>query len=180
MLIAMGIAAFMCIFIGCNPDWLYAMLPGGAAGYHPYDATHVITQTEILFFSALAFTLLNLWKLYPPELKSVNLDVDWVYRKAGSYFLQTMDTFWNRLNERAPSFFIGKLAKKVTDFAKAGHVHVLEFLSDPMHEMGLLGTDTKAKAKNKLSKRTGLGLHQVGLTALFGILFLVGFLILAL
>jgi len=179
MLIAMGIAAFMCIFIGCNPDWLYGMLPGGAAGYHPYDATHVITQTEILLFSALAFTLLNLWKLYPPELKSVNLDVDWVYRKAGRYFVQYMDLFWNRLNEWAHSFFIGKVTKGVTDFTKAGHVRVFEFLSDPMHEMGLLGTDTKAKAKNKFRKRTGLGVHQVGLTALVGILFLLLFLILA-
>ena len=82
MLIAMGIASFLCVFLGCNPQWLYALLPNGASGYHPYDATHVITQFEILLFSALAFTLLNLWGKYPPELPSVNLDVDWIYRKA--------------------------------------------------------------------------------------------------
>ena len=41
---------------GNNPQWLYDLLPNGAAGYHPYDATHVITQLEILLFSALAFT----------------------------------------------------------------------------------------------------------------------------
>ena len=61
MLIAMGISSFLCIFLGCNPQWLYEMLPNGGMGYHPYDATHVITQLEILLFSALAFTLLNLW-----------------------------------------------------------------------------------------------------------------------
>ena len=87
MLIAMGISSFLCIFLGCNPQWLYDLLPNGAAGYHPYDATHVITQLEILLFSALAFTLLNLWGKYPPELPSVNLDADWIYRKFGRGFL---------------------------------------------------------------------------------------------
>ena len=134
----------------------------------------------LLLFAMLAVTFLMLRKAYPPETRSINLDVDWFYRKGGRIFLKSMSLFWNRLNERAHSFFIGKVVGAVTEFTKAGHVRVLEFLSDPMHELGLLGTDTKAKAKNKLSKRTGLGVHQVGLTALFGILFLVGFLILAL
>ena len=67
MLIAMGISSFLCIFLGCNPQWLYEMLPNGGMGYHPYDATHVITQLEILLFSALAFTLLNLWESTPPN-----------------------------------------------------------------------------------------------------------------
>ena len=71
MLLAMGISSFLCVFLGCNPQWLYDLLPNGAMGYHPYDATHVITQLEILLFSALAFTLLNLWGKYPPELPSV-------------------------------------------------------------------------------------------------------------
>ena len=87
MLIAMGISSFLCIFLGCNPQWLYEMLPNGGMGYHPYDATHVITQLEILLFSALAFTLLNLWGKYHLELPSVNLDVDWIYRKAGRGFM---------------------------------------------------------------------------------------------
>ena len=39
MLLAMGISSFLCVFLGCNPQWLYDLLPNGAAGYHPYDAT---------------------------------------------------------------------------------------------------------------------------------------------
>ncbi len=31
MLIAMGISSFMCVFLGCNPQWLYSMLPNGAS-----------------------------------------------------------------------------------------------------------------------------------------------------
>jgi multicomponent Na+:H+ antiporter subunit D len=41
----------------------------------------VITQLQLLFFSALAFTVLMRTGIYPPELKSVNLDFDWTYRK---------------------------------------------------------------------------------------------------
>jgi multicomponent Na+:H+ antiporter subunit D len=43
--------------------------------------THVLTQLQLLFFSALAFVWLNLQRLYPPELPSTNLDADWLYRK---------------------------------------------------------------------------------------------------
>jgi multicomponent Na+:H+ antiporter subunit D len=41
----------------------------------------VLTQTQLLFFSALAFVWLNKQGLYPPELRSTNLDVEWLYRK---------------------------------------------------------------------------------------------------
>lgn len=80
MLIAMGLTAFLCIFIGVFPRVLYDLLPY-PIDYEPYTRTHVITQLQLLFFSALAFTVLMRTKIYPPELKSVNLDFDWIYRK---------------------------------------------------------------------------------------------------
>jgi multicomponent Na+:H+ antiporter subunit D len=80
MLIAMTIAAVLCIFIGSYPAFLYSLLPYDM-NYTPYDVTHVLTQLQILFFSALAFVWLNLKGLYPPELRSTNLDADWFYRK---------------------------------------------------------------------------------------------------
>ncbi|GAB3373915.1 Na(+)/H(+) antiporter subunit D [Spongiibacter taiwanensis] len=80
MLIAMGIAATLCIGIGCFPELLYRNLPF-ATDYSAYDVTHVLTQTQLLFFSALAFVWLNLKGMYPPELPSTNLDADWFYRR---------------------------------------------------------------------------------------------------
>ncbi|MCH6566307.1 MAG: Na(+)/H(+) antiporter subunit D, partial [Proteobacteria bacterium] len=80
MLIAMSIAALLCIAIGVYPSALYSLLPYDT-GYNPYDATHVLAQTQLLFFAALAFVWLNLRGLYPPELPSTNLDVDWLYRR---------------------------------------------------------------------------------------------------
>ena len=80
MLIAMTIAAILCIFIGTQPQYLYALLPW-EVDYWPYDTTHVLAQLQLLFFSALAFVWLNKQGLYPPELHSINLDMEWFYRK---------------------------------------------------------------------------------------------------
>ena len=179
MLIAMGISSFMCIFLGCNPQWLYEMLPYGAAGYHPYDATHVITQIEILLFSALAFTLLNLWGKYPPELPSVNLDIDWVYRKAGRSFLRYMDLFWNSLNKKTHSLVVVDFISKVGSFTKAGQVHVMTFFSEQFHNIGLVSSPNANAAKNKMEKRASLGLHPIGLTAVIALLFVGAFLFIA-
>ena len=87
MLVAMAIAAVLCIGIGCFPSVLYGLLPRGDVDYHPYDYTHIVTQLQLLFFSAGAFVWLNLNGLYPPELKSTNLDVEWLYRKAIPWML---------------------------------------------------------------------------------------------
>ena len=80
MLIAMGLAAAICVFNGAYPWALYSLLPWDAA-YEPWTATHVITQLQLLFFSALAFALLMLSGLYPPELKLANLDADRLLRR---------------------------------------------------------------------------------------------------
>ncbi len=79
MLLAMALAATLCISIGIYPEFLYSLLPFGI-NYTPYDTTHVLAQTQLLFFSALAFVWLNLKGYYPPELRSVNIDVEWLYR----------------------------------------------------------------------------------------------------
>jgi len=80
MLIAMGIAAALCIGIGVFPGPLYAILPYDVT-YHAYTLEHVVTQLQLLIFSALAFTVLMRTGLYPPELRSTNLDSDWILRK---------------------------------------------------------------------------------------------------
>ena len=80
MLIAMGVAAFLCIAIGVFPGLLYRLLPF-SVDFDPYTTTHVVTQSQLLFFSAAAFVFLQKARIYPPELASVNLDVDWIYRK---------------------------------------------------------------------------------------------------
>ncbi len=81
MLIAMGLAAVICVFNGSYPWVLYSMLPF-PVDYAPYTVAHVLTQTQLLLFSALAFCWLKLAGLYPPELPGINIDAEWSYRKA--------------------------------------------------------------------------------------------------
>lgn len=80
MLLAMGLTAALCVAIGVYPAPLYALLPYDV-DYVSYTTTHVITQLQLLFFSALAFTVLMRTGIYPPELRSVNLDTDYSYRR---------------------------------------------------------------------------------------------------
>ena len=81
MLLAMGIAAFLCVAIGVYPQPLYDILPHESGHFKPYTANHMITQLQLLFFALLAFAFLARRHLETPELPSVNLDFDWTYRK---------------------------------------------------------------------------------------------------
>ena len=83
MLVAMAIAAAGCVLVGVYPAVLYGLLPWPVS-YVPYTYPHVVVQLQLLLYSALAFAWLKLSGIYPAELRSVNLDVDWLYRRAAS------------------------------------------------------------------------------------------------
>lgn len=97
MLVAMGAAAALCIGIGVYPAPLYALLPF-AVDYAPYTLTHVITQLQLLMFSALAFTVMMRTGIYPPELRSINLDTDWFYRRAAPALAGSVMAFFATLS----------------------------------------------------------------------------------
>jgi multicomponent Na+:H+ antiporter subunit D len=80
MLLAMGIAAAFCVGVGVYPEPLYAFLPYPVE-YVPYTVDHVVTQLQLLLFAALAFGVLIRKGWYPAEIKALNLDFDWVYRR---------------------------------------------------------------------------------------------------
>ena len=86
MLLAMGIVAGLCVFIGMVPGPLYSLLPF-PVDYHPFTAAHVVGQLQLLLFSALAFIYLMVKGHYPPELVALNLDTDWLYRKAAKLYV---------------------------------------------------------------------------------------------
>lgn len=129
MLVAMLIAAALCIGIGCWPWALYALLPF-PVDYTPFDATHVIAQLQLLFFSALAFAWLKLAGIYPPELPSVNLDAEFFYRKLAPAALkriaalaQTIDRAARRRALAAVCTVI-QTAHRFHDDAAAAHARV--------------------------------------------------------
>jgi multicomponent Na+:H+ antiporter subunit D len=80
MLLAMAIAAVLCIAIGSYPTMLYSILPYDAP-YSPYDMTHVLTQLQLLAFALLGVVFLHRSGRYPAEIPSINLDAEWIYRR---------------------------------------------------------------------------------------------------
>ncbi|OUR79854.1 Na(+)/H(+) antiporter subunit D [Alphaproteobacteria bacterium 46_93_T64] len=83
MLLAMGIAAVLCIGIGVFPNVLYALLPY-PVDFVPYTAVHITTSLGILMFTAAGFVLML--KFLDPE-KTISLDTDWFYRKGAKVFM---------------------------------------------------------------------------------------------
>jgi multicomponent Na+:H+ antiporter subunit D len=85
---AMGIAAFLCVFLGCSTSVLYGLLPfqDAARAYHPYHAAHVTESLQVLLFTAVVFFVaVKLRKIEPH--RGTNLDLDWFYRMGGRAFL---------------------------------------------------------------------------------------------
>jgi len=80
MRVAMIITAVACVVIGVFPGLLYALLPY-EVDYKPYTVSHVLAQMQLLCFALLAFVFLMRKGLHPPEVRGVNLDSDWTYRK---------------------------------------------------------------------------------------------------
>ncbi len=91
MLLAMSLAAIICIAIGLpalipglSYQWLYGFLPfQNEATYQPYTVDHVISQLQLLVLAIFAFILLKRFGLYPAEKNAVVLDTDWLWRGAG-------------------------------------------------------------------------------------------------
>ena len=109
MRLAMGIAAFICLFLGVYPQPLYRILPY-AVHYVPYTAFHVVGMLQLLMFGALAFTMLVLSGYYPPEMRAVNLDTDWFARIPGRKFIW----FCNAPLKRIGGFVEGGISRIVS------------------------------------------------------------------
>jgi len=108
MLLAMALAALLCVSIGTWPALLYSLLPY-PVDYSPYTVTHVLAQLQLLFFSALAFTWLKLSGLYPPEMRALNIDAEWLYRWLGPRALNRLTPVFSRWHVRTRSGFLRHL-----------------------------------------------------------------------
>lgn len=120
MLIAMGIAAVLCIGIGIMPQLYYQILPYEMS-YQPYDASHIIGQMQLLIFAMLAFVFLMWAKLYPPEIRSTVLNADWFYRRLAPMIVAPLVRAFISLAsvlERLVVRLGGKLSRASEDFAE--------------------------------------------------------------
>jgi multicomponent Na+:H+ antiporter subunit D len=83
MLIAMGIAALLCIAIGSFPRLFYSVLPFPIE-FEVYTGDHITSTLGILMFTALGFWVM-LKKLTPHHV--ISLDTDWFLRKGSMVFM---------------------------------------------------------------------------------------------
>jgi len=175
MLIAMGISALACIIIGSFPNQtLYLLLPFGSPEnfYQPYDATHVITQLQILFFSVAAFVVLMITKLYPPETPSVNLDFDWTWRKGGKLFYMGADRLLNVTNDKAHRFFIINFIGWIGQFTKSAPSRILVMFMTPIWKVRGLEENALKKKQQSFYEDARLGAFPIGRTAIFAVILL--------
>ena len=77
MLLAMGVGAVFCVWLGIFPQALYERLPFHAE-YHPFTVDHVVSSMQLLIGTGLAF-----WWLLDRFHRetTVTLDTDWFYRR---------------------------------------------------------------------------------------------------
>jgi len=174
-LLAMGIVAFLCIFVGTFPNaFLYDMLPftGAEASYKPYTIGHVTDQLALLLFSALAFTLLMRAGLYPAEVRSTNLDFDWFYRRGGRTIYRVMDPALNGFNAWAKRIFIDGIADGARRFFNDGPSRILATIMVPWWRITGTSDDELTEKKQDLYKQGRRGAFRIGVTACLAVLLL--------
>jgi len=160
MLLAMGLAAALCIGIGVYPQPLYSLLPY-PTDFQPYTAGHVISQAQLLLFAALAFALMLLSGTHPPEIRAINLDVDVLTRKGGRAFYRFADSTLNALNDWADEVFSRRLTRGLAQFFR---MPVCNLQRLGFRALALLyGNHEWMKQKMSVSEaRCETGAHPVG------------------
>jgi multicomponent Na+:H+ antiporter subunit D len=113
MLVAMGMAAALCVGLGIAYPLLYKILPyefHEGHEYVPYTMAHVVMQLQLLLFAALAFVVLMKSKVYPAEMPSENLDTDWTYRRLLPLMIGGFGSFVGWFDSSLRKFFVENLA----------------------------------------------------------------------
>lgn len=161
MLVAMGLAAFLCIFIGSFPSFLYDLLPY-PVDYQPYTYGHVVSQLQLLFFSAMAFTLLLLSGIYPAEIRAINLDADWLYRKGGAALSLALDRGLNGLNGWADRRLGTGLAVRLSAWFADGPARACLAVARPLWELSGVTRSDAGLLEERLVTAFRRGFFPVG------------------
>lgn len=134
MLVAMGLASFLCIYLGVNYGVLYAFLPYDVA-YQPYTFDHIVGQMQLLLAALFAFTFLVRFGLYPKERDATILDFDWVYRRVGDGAVRWGSAITIKLLaniERGLGAMIGGIGSRMHNLFSPGGALAREFPSGLM------------------------------------------------
>ncbi|MBF0529668.1 MAG: Na+/H+ antiporter subunit D, partial [Deltaproteobacteria bacterium] len=162
MYAAMGVAGFLCFFIGVYPNFLYNLLPHPVE-YTPYSTWQVLQSLLILGFTGLGFYLMR-FKL-TPEAK-INLDVDYFYRLFARAFLaiakypiEIIDNWWTEFYARVGLNGLLKTAAGSSWFDKAAIDGVVDGTAVNVRRIGQAATGFQTgRLQDYLSAATLLAL----------------------
>lgn len=168
MLLAMGILAFLCIFLGVYPKPLYDILPY-EVHYQAYTFGHVVNQSQLLVLSALVFFL------FLPLLKrtaTLSLDTDWFYRKGGPLFALAADRVCNGINAGAGRIVLGRVTPAICWFFECASSRLLGLVMWPWWKARGLSADEVEARRRDLRMLTRRGAFPIGVTACLAVLLL--------
>ena len=80
MQLAMGLTAFLCVFIGLYPKILFDILPYSVVHYHPFTPSHIFGVIQLFMLAGVAFILAK--AMVVPHRATI-LDFDYFYRMGG-------------------------------------------------------------------------------------------------
>ncbi len=163
MLIAMALAAFICIFLGVYPEPLYRILPY-AVVYVPYTGAHVVGQLQLLMFGALAFCLLILSGYYPAEIRAVNLDADWFYRKGARAFYRFVDGTLNGLNRFCENLIARRLPEAAGRFTENASARMVMILVGAVQKMWGVTADRRSQVEENIQAVFSIGMIPLGIS----------------
>jgi multicomponent Na+:H+ antiporter subunit D len=116
MQLAMIFSAILCLIFGLFPyATVYKLLPL-ANDYLPYTAEHIVTQFQLLLFSAMAVALLLLAGVYPAEIRAKNLDFDFILNRMVRLTGSFLDRTLNGLNALGHAVFLAWLPDRASHF----------------------------------------------------------------
>jgi multicomponent Na+:H+ antiporter subunit D len=168
----MGITAFLCLLLGVYQKPLYDILPN-PLDYVPYTWSHVLGHLQLAMFGGLGFCFLMLSGYYPPDVRAINLDLDWFYRKGGRLCYSLLDRVFNGLNSVCDRIFVGGLAGYLGRISRDGPARAALIVITPIWFL----TGTKKEQRNLKKKRIyralGAGASPVGISAALATLFLI-------
>lgn len=170
MLLAMGIAAAFCVGIGVFPQPLYSLLPF-PVDYVPYTGAHVVGQLQLLMFGALAFALLMLSGIYPAEIRSINLDTDWVYRKVARQVYRFCAWAFDGLNAQANNLFAKQLPGLLERFFCNPSANTQKYVLRLWVEASGVN-DSQSKLERLIDQRCDNGAYQVSVGVLLAVMLL--------
>ena len=168
MLAAMGVLAFLCIYLGIHPEPLYHLLPYPVE-YQAYTAAKVVTQSQLLIFSALVFFLiLKLLKRTP----TIVLDTDWFYRKGAPLLTRALDSTLNGINRIAYRTLAQGLTAKLSAFFSDGPARLVGALATPLLLLRGLRGEALQAGRADLQQRSRNSAFPIGFLACIAVLML--------